>query len=422
MKLSLFSAAPVLLLASSTAFAQAKPGDVTSAPAPTAPVAVPDAAPANPAAPAAAPTIDVTSSAPAPLPPPAEVLPPAIPEIALPTKLGIGKEGWWQPGATLQFWAFGANQAGDTQTTLRIRRAELKIKGEIIPKVFGFNLMIDPARVLENNRSTLTVGGGGTGTVVVNNQGNISILQDFGLTLMSDYADVTVGQFKIPVSFEGYTTSSRLLFPERAVVSRRFGDQRDLGIKVEKKLGKHFYYQAAVFNGEGQNKIDSNTQKDLAARLELYPIEGIMVGFVGYTGFTSRDSSPTKDRLEADFKLDLAHVLVQAEYIHGWDGATGQATPRAESAGIYATLGYTFMDKLQPLVRIGHYDPDVTRDLPGSGEHTNLPTGDEVTTYELGLNYYLRGDNAKLQAAWSKYVYKNEPNRGELIIAAQAAF
>ncbi len=47
----------------------------------------------------------------------------------------------------------------------------------------------------------------------------------------------------------------------------------DIGIKVEKKLGKHFYYQADVFNGEGQNKLDTNAQKDLALRLELYPVD-----------------------------------------------------------------------------------------------------------------------------------------------------
>ncbi len=148
-----------------------------------------------------------------------------------------------------------------------------------------------------------------------------------------------------------------------------------------------------------------------------------MIGGVGYTGVTRRDSSPTKDRVEADFRLDLAHVLLQAEYIHGWDGPTNQSAPRPESAGVYAVLGYTFVEKLQPLVRIGYYDPDIHRDLPGNvNERTNLPTSDEVTTYEFGLKYYLLGDNAKLQAAWSKYVYKNELNRGELIIAAQAAF
>jgi len=427
MKLSLFSAAPALLLASSAAFAQAPAATPApaAAPAPAAvPAPTPAAVPDTPVTAAAPRAIDVSAPAPAPAPlaAPAELLPAPVPEIPLSTKLGLLKDGWWQPGATLQFWAFGANQAGDTQTTARIRRAELRIKGELVSKLIGFNVMIDPARVLDNNTKTLNVGDGGTGTVNVNNQGTVAILGDFVLTAMSEYADVSVGQFKIPVSYEGSGSASKLLFPERSVTARRFGDVRDIGIKVEKKLGKHFYYQAAVFNGEGQNKLDTNTQKDAALRLELYPIEGMMVGVVGYAGVTSRDSSQTKDRLEADFKLDLAHVLVQAEYIHGWDGPTGQSAARPEAAGVYATLGYTFMEKLQPIVRFGYYDPNLHQDLQGSGERTNLPTGDEVTTYEFGLNYFLRGDNAKLQAAWSKYVYKNEPNRGELIIAAQAAF
>ncbi|MEI9941104.1 MAG: porin [Pseudomonadota bacterium] len=422
MKLSLFSAAPVLLLATSAAFAQAPAVDPAAAPAAPAPAApAPADAPVTAAAPP--PAIDVTTPPP-PMATPAEVLPPVIPDLPLAPKLGLLKDGWWQPGATLQFWAFGANQGGDTQTTLRIRRAELRVKGEIIPKVFGFNVMIDPARVTDNNKSTLTVGGGGMGTVAVNNQGTVTILQDFMVSFMSDYADLTLGQFKIPISYEGYNSAAKLLFPERAVVSRRFGDQRDIGIKIDKKLGKHFYYQVAMFNGEGQNKIDSNTQKDLAARVEVYPIEGLMIAGAGSMGAHARDSSPTKDRLEADFRLDLAHVLLQAEYIHGWDGATGQPTARVESAGFYAVLGYTIADKVQPLFRIGRFDSDVTKDLPGKSTErgSSAPFSDEMMSYELGVNYFIHGDNAKLQASWSKFVFADQDNRGEVILAAQAAF
>ena len=430
MKLSLFSAAPALLLASSAAFAQQVPA---AAPAPepmpaaaTAPVGV---APATAATPA--PMVDVTAPAPAPLPlAPAEVIPAALPEVPLATKLGIGKEGFWQPSATLQFWAFGANQGGDTTTTLRIRRAELRVKGEIIPKTLGFAVMIDPARALDNNRAALPVSGNPSpGSVTANNQGTITILQDFALTFMSEYADVSVGQFKIPVSYEGYNSASKLLFPERSVVSRRFGDQRDLGIKVEKKLGKQFYYQLALFNGEGQNKLDSNAQKDAALRLEVYPIEGIMIGALGYAGIHNRTTtgaaagtSATKDRIEADFKLDMSNFLLQAEYIHGWDGPT--AVARKESAGVYAAVGYTFMDKVQPLFRIGHFDSDVRADLPGLGSErgSSAPFKDEMTSYELGLNYFIRGNDAKLQASWSKFVFPQEKDRGEVILAAQAAF
>jgi hypothetical protein len=259
--------------------------------------------------------------------------------------------------------------------------------------------------------------------VSINNQGNVTILQDYMLTFMSDYADVTLGQFKIPVSYEGYNSASKLLFPERSVVSRRFGDQRDLGIKVDKKIGKHFYYQLAVFNGEGQNKLDTNAQKDGALRLEVYPIDGIMIGAVGYAGIHNRTTTATtKDRLEADFKLEMSNFLLQAEYIHGWDGPT--AIARTESAGVYAVVGYTFMEKVQPLFRIGHFDSDVRKNLVGLGSERGsaAPFQDEMTSYEFGLNYFLRGNDAKLQASWSKFVFPEEKNRGELILAAQAAF
>ena len=441
MKLSLFTAAPALLLASSAAFAQQAAPAVAPAPSPAeaaqAPAAAPvGVAPATAATPAPAPAIDVTAPAPAPLPlaPPAEVLPAALPEIPLATKLAVSKDGFWQPGATFQFWAFGANQGGDTTTSLRIRRAELRVKGEIIPKLFGFNVMIDPARALDSNKTSVPVsaavkGDPSPGSVAINNQGPISVLGDFVLTFMSEYADVSLGQFKIPVSYEGYNSASKLAFPERSVVSRRFGDQRDMGIKVDKKIGKHFYYQVAVFNGEGQNKLDTNAQKDGALRLEVYPIDGVMIGAVGYAGLHNRTTtgatagtSTTKDRIEGDFRLDLAHVLIQAEYIHGWDGPT--AVARKESAGVYALVGYTFMDKVQPLFRIGHFDSDVRANLPGLGSERGsaAPFADEMTSYEFGLNYFLRGNDAKLQASWSKFVFPQEKNRGEVILAAQAAF
>ncbi len=444
MKLYLITAAPALLLASSAAFAQ------TPAPAPAAPVA-PAAAPAAAATPAPAPVVVVAppapvaapapvaegpvaaapsslDAAPPPVTTPPEAVPPAAPpDLPLAAKLGISKDGFWQPAATLQFWAFGANEGGDTTTTLRIRRAELRVKGEVIPKLLAFNVMIDPARVLDNSKADVKLPDGST--ISVNNQGTVTILQDYNISFLSDYADVTVGQFKIPLSYEGYNSASKLLFPERHISSRHFGDQRDLGIKIEKKIVKQFYYQAAVFNGEGQNKLDSNAQKDGALRFELYPVDGLTVGLVGYAGLHNRATSATKDRLEADLKIDMSNFVFQAEYIHGWDGPTN--VKRLETAGAYAAVGYTIMDKIQPMFRIGAFDSNVRADLKPAGlaDRNNTAalggTGflkDEVTTYEFGVNYYLRGNDAKLQASWSKYVFADQVNRGEVILAAQAAF
>jgi hypothetical protein len=440
MKLYLLSAAPALLLASTAAFAQAPAAEPAPADAPAAAVAPTVDAPATAAAPAPAPVVVAVPVAATPAAP-VEVLPPVPPPADLPTKLGISKDGFFQPSLLLQFWAFGANQAGDTETTLRLRRAEIRVKGEIIPKTIGFNVMIDPARAFEAQNKAITAtaavkGQPAPGAVVTAAQpasyplydlpsGNLSILQDYNITFMSDYADVSLGQFKIPVSYEGYQGSSKLIFPERSIVSRRYGDSRDIGIKVEKKLGKNFYYYAGLFNGEGQNKLDSNAQKDAALRLEVYPIDGITVGAVGYAGIHNRTTSPTKDRLEGDFKLDLANLLIQAEYIHGWDGPT--AVARAESAGVYAAVGYTIADKVQPLFRIGRFDPNVRGNAnPGPRERGLYPSGttpdDELTSYEFGLNYFIRGNDAKLQASYSLFKFDQDLRRAEVILSAQAAY
>lgn len=79
--------------------------------------------------------------------------------------------------------------------------------------------MIDPARALEFERRKLDVEGQlpapeapGSVTAAQPN-GPTAILQDLNITFSSPYADVTVGQFKNPVSYEGFHSSSKLLFP-----------------------------------------------------------------------------------------------------------------------------------------------------------------------------------------------------------------
>ncbi len=53
-----------------------------------------------------------------------------------PRKLAVGTEGFFQPGILLQGW-FLADRADETTSTFRVRRAELHLKGEIIPGRVG---------------------------------------------------------------------------------------------------------------------------------------------------------------------------------------------------------------------------------------------------------------------------------------------
>ena len=353
------------------------------------------------------------------------------------SEVTVSKNGFFQPSATLQVWAFASHLVNDKTpnlswtNTLRIRRAELKIKGEIIRKTFGYSVMFDPARLLDFSNKTLPVTGempapatAGSVSVSVAQPpagGSTSILQDLSLTYLNDYADVSLGQFKIPVSLEGAGSASKLYFPERALVSRKFGDRRDLGVKAEKKLDR-FGYTLGLYNGEGQNKLDSNRQKDLALRLEVYPIKDVTVAVVGYTALGQRDELGTKDRIEGDVKVERNDLLLQAEYIRGWDvTGTTAAHKRIQGQGFYVMAGYTLFGKLQPVVRIGSLDPEIGQDEKGA---TAPDPADETTSYELGANYYFKGNDAKLQLAGGFFdpEQRSQHTRFDLTLAAQLAF
>jgi phosphate-selective porin O/P len=413
----------VVLLRVGAAAAQPAP----AAPAPAAPA---PAAPA-PAAPAPAPVVTATV-APPPVVAPAPVLPPAplpAPEAApppppAPKSLEVGSaKGSWTPSALLQFWGYASTQdmtpkgatvpvADETTVGFRIRRAELRVKGDILPKVILFNVMIDPARALELTNKKLAVSGGGGGSVTAaqppSDGSPLTILQDYFITFASDYADVSVGQFKIPVSMEGYNGSSKILFPERAPIARKYGDKRDIGIKVEKKLWDHFGYVAEFINGAGQNKLDDDTEKDGALRLEGY-VEGLTVAGVGYTTIGKRDKS-SRDRLEADIKYDAHNIYVVGEYIHGWDTTNGAKA--VEGQGWYVEGAYTLFDHLQPMFRVGEIEPAM---------HKN---GDYFWHIEGGANYLIQKWEAKVGLAIAHYSPSNEsnPKKTEGILAVQAGF
>jgi len=368
------------------------------------------------------------STAPAPLPPK------PTPDAA-PSELTVSKNGFFQPSANLQVWAFASHLTGDQTpneswtSTLRIRRAELKIKGEIVRKTFGYMVMFDPARLLEFSNKSIPVTGEApapttAGSVSVAQPpagGSTSILQEVALSYLNDYADISIGQFKIPVSLEGSGSAAKLYFPERALISRKYGDRRDIGVKAEKKFEK-FGYMLGLYNGEGQNKLDSNDQKDLSLRLEVYPIKDVTLAVVGYTGLTERTEIGTKDRVEGDVKLEKHNVLLQAEYIRGWDMTGTPAAPkRIQGQGFYVMAGYTFFDKLQPVLRIGSLDPEIGHDEHGAAA---VDPNDETTTYELGANYYFKGNDAKLQLAGGLFdpEQRSQHTRFDLTLAAQLAF
>jgi len=111
--------------------------------------------------------------APAPVATNAAVAQPTPSPVASPSffnKIGIGKEGWLQVGALLQGWydtqwrsdLAPPNTYRSTQSTFRMRRAELRLAGDIIKDLASYVVSFDPASTYKYTQTNYTVPNGST--------------------------------------------------------------------------------------------------------------------------------------------------------------------------------------------------------------------------------------------------------------------
>lgn len=100
---------------------------------------------------------------------------------------------------------------------------------------------------------------------------------------------------------------------------------RDLGIQFQGDLfpvGKDHHrlirYQAAVYNGNGQNKKDNNKQKDLIGNIQVQPIKDLYIGLFGWTGtFTGTNGvSVKRHRWALSGIYEHNDWSIRAEYAH----------------------------------------------------------------------------------------------------------
>jgi Phosphate-selective porin O and P len=412
--------------------------------------AAPDAQP--PAAPASnLPTDEPpVASPPGPTdapPPPAEIAPPpaAKPPEDMPRKLAVAKDSpgaFFTPGLLLQsqfVWdettklgAAGASDVNVSTTTFKIRRLEISAGGEIIPRFVKYKLMFDPSRVRDTLTTVNAVDATGAAVTVKTPVSALSTLQDFYITFQGDFADVSFGQFKNPVSWDGFNSAAKILLPERAFVANLVGGQRDLGVRIEKTF-THVMYTATLQNGAGQNNFDNNNQKDASLRLEVYPVPGMTIAGVTYDSIGYRTKAGTKDRWEGDFRYETGPFLIQSEFIRNSDVFKDGAAA-VSSQGAYVALAYMLKDlgsgnwkgNLQPVLRFGFYDPDTDSDVnPRKVAASNFGGNDERIDYEVGLNYYLRNHEMKLQASYDRQEFDQSKAKvpiNEVIFETQVWF
>lgn len=274
-----------------------------------------------------------------------------------PLTVGKGKAKF---NGLLQAWAVQDSTSSPVRFNFRMRRAELKLSGSVAENTRWF-FMVDPAKSLK------------TGVVASTNDNKI--LQDLGIAmnLMPDL-ELVVGQFKIPAMAEGLDSSSELLFPERALGVRTFGDRREPGAMLSYKW-KELKVSSMISNGQSPNVDDITNRKDLHFRAEYPVLESLKAGAFTTLGDYSYGN---RGRWGANLRYNENGVLVRLEGVRANDPGTNSNAWTADAA-------YTLTEKFQPALR---YDTMKTGGVTG-------------TAYLLGLNYFLAGHASKVQASFA---------------------
>lgn len=267
-----------------------------------------------------------------------------------------------------------AGQTGpvaDTPDPFMLRRAEVRLTGTITTRLSGY-VSVDLAKKLNGTTARSS-----------------NVLQEVVISYrFAPKTFVDVGQFKLPIGYEGdLVASSKLQNVERALFFQARdpqgggqGDVRDAGIRVRTTAGP-FELQLGAFNGLGerQNTTSIGDETALVARaLYNWPgVKGLKVGVSG--GHAAGDAQPSRSVGSAFAVYQHGKATLQTEYAAG--------KHRFEPRGWYGHVGWALTPKIETTARYDIFDFD----------HNSA--GDTVVRDAiLGVNYLLRGNNAKIQA------------------------
>ena len=251
-------------------------------------------------------------------------------------------------------------------------------------------------------------------------------MHDFSSVVQEYYTDyrftrnkaltVRFGQFKNGLSLENPLSPTAMeaidVYSEAVTFLTGCGSDPLLGVQYGRDLGLalfgetnngKFRYEVDVLNGQGINKKDGNKFKDIIARLEYRPVEGLNIVTTGQFGrghaintslynptiAMGQDYKRHRSTIGADYKSRCFNV--HGEYLNGWDGD-------AHSWGAYVTGAV-------PLARIGAPELGKRLELVGSYDFFNFNTDLGMDQHKAiaGLQYWFY-KKCRLQV---QYVYKN---------------
>lgn len=236
-----------------------------------------------------------------------------------------------------------------------------------------------------------------------------------------DYFRVKLGQFKNPFTFDnpihpidqGFMSVAQSVlklasFSDRAGAHPSNG--RDIGIQVQGDFLKNnagrnlVHYQVGVFNGQGINTKDVDQQKNIIGGVWIMPVNGLRLGWFGWTGSYARKGTWTDNAgivqsgvrklqqrryaFSAEYKAN--DWTLRSEYIHSTGYAFAKSLSNTDDAaakdcnlsadgnkaqGVYAlVIAPIIPNKLHAKARYDMYQPS-----DGAQK--------QRTQYDIGLDY-----------------------------------
>lgn len=239
---------------------------------------------------------------------------------------------------------------------------------------------------------------------------------------------VRVGKFKTPFTHATLTTLGETLFPTLPAslttpvimpyslnaVTPAMMTGFDLGVEIHGMIKEKWGYQVGVFNGTGSstNSATKTFSDDwhipsllYAGRITFQPY-GIMPGTQGnpnqlnlnrlLVGASASINVESENESTNDFRagLELAwmhnrlYLAGEAYYMHVGFTKRQKIDRSFNYMGGYVQGGYFVTDRLQPALRYDFFD----RNGLDKGGLLNMPA--------IGINYYFKGVNLKLQAMY----------------------
>jgi hypothetical protein len=308
----------------------------------------------------------------------------------------------------------GTASPGSSKGSFRIRRAKTELTGWVWRRELTYELQLSWAGPEPGTSST-------------------SPLEDFLLNWdvsRDQRLQIVVGQFKVPLGRQEMTSSNRLQFADRDLLSGEFSRGRDIGVQVWGLLGKgKVEYRAGIFNGNPASRLDNDNDKyQFNARVVVQPF-----GDVRYSesDFESRDkpllavagqfernnlhNATNADDLDTrilglDAVFKYRGLFLFAEYF-ARHRRPETASP-FDSNGFHAQAGYFLVrDRLEVAARWAGYDP------------SDLIDGNDRKEVGGVVNYYLNRHNLKFQGDFRRLdADARQTKTNELRLQTQVVF